>query len=191
MKQYLKKRLNSFDIELGIMVESLTGKPCELKNGGDHYFFEADYSDHAGDPDFIGAMWDAIVGRTGERLIRIKDNPTRKSLIVFVKYSDRKFPGIMRQERGEQNPSYGQIYCKRIAEIRAIQVKRENAQRLIDFVGNGEMETPESGPCIFHFRNVAGGVFAHAPEDSYIIYRGPERFEIMDRQTFEKEYEKK
>lgn len=41
--EFWRTKLTPFDTELAIMVESLTGKPCELKPGGDHYFFEADY----------------------------------------------------------------------------------------------------------------------------------------------------
>ena len=44
---------------------------------------------------------------------------------------------------------------------------------------------------VFHFRNAAGSVYAHAPEHSYIVYVAPERFEIVDQETFEKEYESK
>ena len=188
---YWLSKLTPFDTELQIMIESLTGKPCDLKNGGDHYFFEADYENH-NDPNYILAMWDAIEGRTGERLLEIKDVPERHALFARVKFSVNKYPGIIRFERDhEPNLTKGQLYCRQLQEIRAIQVLRENAGRVLGFVGNGEWEIPEDGPAVFHFKNAAGSVYAHAPEFSYIIHTGPERFEIVDKETFEREYEKK
>ena len=85
MEQYWQNKLTAFDAELVKMVESLTGKPCEPKNGGDHYFFEADYEKH-NEPEYIFAIWDAIEGRTGKRLVSIKDNPDRHALMVYVKF---------------------------------------------------------------------------------------------------------
>ena len=85
MEQNWHNKLTAFDAELCKMVESLTGKPCEPKNGGTHYFFEADYAGN-NDPQYILAIWDAIEGRTGKRLISIKDEPDRHALFVRVKF---------------------------------------------------------------------------------------------------------
>lgn len=191
-KDYWKQKLTPFDTELAIMVESVTGKPCELKNGGDNFFFEADYGNHANEPDYILAIWDAIEGRTGKRLLEIKDDPERHALFVCVKFSDTQYPGIIRATR-DQSPqeTFGKIYCHKLVEIRAIQVERNNAESVLQFVGNGEWEIERrpGGKAMFHFRNAAGSVYAHAPEHSYIVYVAPERFEIVDKETFEKEYE--
>ena len=78
-------KLTAFDAELCKMVESLTGKPCEPKNGGSHYLFEADYEKY-NEPEYILAIWDAIEGRTGKRLISIKDDPERHALLVRVRF---------------------------------------------------------------------------------------------------------
>ena len=85
MKNAWQQKLTPFDAELCKMVESLTEKPCEPKNGGSHYYFEVDYSKH-NDPDYILAIWDAIEGRTGKRLISIKDDADRHVLLVRVKF---------------------------------------------------------------------------------------------------------
>lgn len=85
MNDYWKTKLAPFDAELCKMVENLTGRPCEPKNGGDHYFFEADYRDH-NEPEYILAMWDAIEGRAGKRLMEIKDDAERRALYVRVKF---------------------------------------------------------------------------------------------------------
>ena len=85
MKNYWKTKLTPFDAELFKMVESLTEKPCEPKNGGNHYFFEVDYEKHS-EPEYILAIWDAIEGRIGKRLINIKDDAERHALLVRVRF---------------------------------------------------------------------------------------------------------
>lgn len=87
-------KLTPWDRELFIMVESLTGKSCEPRDGGDHYFFEVNYENH-NDPDYILAVWDAIEGRTGERLLNIKDDADRKSLFVYVEFYEGECPDTM------------------------------------------------------------------------------------------------
>lgn len=188
-ENYCRRKLTPFDAELIMMVESLTGKPCELKFGLDHFFFEADYENH-NDPEYILAMWDAIEGRTGERLLEIKDKAEHHALLVRVKFSEQKYPGVVRldSDHSEQK-TFGKVYCRRLGDTRAVQVERNNPDVLLQFVGNGEMEIPDDGPAVFHFRNACGSVYAHAPEHSYIVYVGPERFEIVEQETFEEEYE--
>lgn len=189
-REFWERALTPFDTELFIMVESLTGKPSKpCYSGGNAYFFEADYENH-NDPQYILAMWDAIEGRTGERLLEIKDDAERHALFVRVKFSEQKYPGVIRASRDcSPQESYGKTYCHKLVEIRAVQVERDNAENVLRFVGNGEWEIPDDGPATFHFLNAAGSVFAHAPEHSYIVHAGPERFEIVDKETFEKEYE--
>lgn len=89
--EYWKRKLTAFDAELCKMAESLTGKPCEPKNGGDHYFIEIDYGDH-NDPDYIMAMWDAVEGRVGKRLKEIHDDPERHCLWVRINFYDGACP---------------------------------------------------------------------------------------------------
>ena len=91
MNDWWKTKLRPFDAELCKMVEQLTGKDCEPKNGGNHYFFEADYELH-NDPQYILAIWDAICGRAGDRLISIKDDAERHALFVRVKFLDGDCP---------------------------------------------------------------------------------------------------
>lgn len=84
-KEYWKTKLNAFDAQLCNMVESLTGVECEPKNGGDHYFIEPSYKNH-NEPQFILALWDAIEGRAGDRLMEIKDMPERQCLWVRIRF---------------------------------------------------------------------------------------------------------
>ena len=82
---FWKSKLTAFDAQLCKMVESLTGFECEPKNGGDHYFIEPNYRDH-NDPQFILALWDAIEGRAGDRLMEIHDDPERTCLWVRIRF---------------------------------------------------------------------------------------------------------
>ena len=190
-KDYWKTRLNPYDTELAIMVESLTGMPCELKNGGDHYFFEADYRNH-NEPQYILAIWDAIEGRTGKRLIEIKDEPEKTCILVSVKFSEQEYPGIVRVENIEHSRQLsGDLYCRKLEEIRAMQVKPENVDCLIEFVGNGEMEIPETGLATFFFRNASNSVYARARENDYVVFVKDGAFVVVDQKTFEREYERK
>lgn len=80
-----KNKLTAFDAQLCKMVESLTDVECEPKNGGDHYFIECSYREH-NTPEFILAMWDAIEGRAGKRLLELKDEPERKCLFARISF---------------------------------------------------------------------------------------------------------
>lgn len=187
-----RERLNPFDAELQMMVESLTGKPCEQKNAGmGNYFIVVDYSKRT-EPDFVNAVMDAIAGRLGERLVSIKDNPDASKCTVYIKLSKQVYPGIVRMPRNDEpGLTYGKVYCKRLGEIRAVQVKRDNPSVLFQFVGNGELELPEDGPAVYHFLNANMSVYAHAPENSYIVYIRQGLYKVVDETTFEKEYETK
>ncbi len=90
-KEFWHNKLTPFDAQLCNMVESLTGQPCEPKNGGDCYFIEPDYKDH-NDPQFILALWDAIEGRAGNRLLEIHDDPERTRLLVRIRFYNERCP---------------------------------------------------------------------------------------------------
>lgn len=194
MENWWKSKLTPFDSELCVMVESLTGKPCEPRNGGDEqYFIVADYSDNP-DPDFVSALMDAVAGRVGNRLDKIDDNPDEKYFVAYVFFSVEKYPNVLRLDRdAKPRIAVGDLYCRQLETIRAVQVKRENIGQLLQFVGNGEMEIEKipGGKAVFHFKNACGSVYAHAPEFSYIVHKKDGLFNIVDKETFEKEYEQK
>ena len=194
MKEYLTSKLTPFDSELCLMVESLTGRDCEPKSGGpDQYFIVVDYRNHP-EPEYIAAIMDAVAGRVGERLIDINDQPDAQQFIAYIKFSDANYNGIV-SKATDTRPliAAGYVYCRQIGSVRAIQVTRNNVQRLMEFVGNGEMEIERrpGGKATFHFRNAVGSVFAHAPEFSYIVHVKDGLFNVVDKETFEKEYEPK
>ena len=197
MKNDWKKKLTPWDQELFLMVESLTGKPCEPKNAGDHYYFKADYENHAKEPEYLLALWDAIEGRTGKRLIGMDDDAERHIFIVSVLFSNERYPALIRLDRdAKENPSAGTPYYSKnddVNEILAVQVERKNDAQLLAFVGNGTLAVDKvpNGKAFFQFLNAGGSVYADAPEHSYIVYRGPGRFEVVEKETFEREYDAK
>lgn len=191
MSEYWKNKLTEFDNGLCRMVKALTEQECEPKNGGDHYFFEADYSKHT-DPNFVVAVWDAICGRAGKRLISIEDMPDRKTLYVRIKFDEDKDRDFITTDMVEQTDRFADTYCKQMGEVKALQVTRANGRRLLEFVGNGTMviERKPSGKAWFEFLN-AESVYCKAMEWDYIVYVSPGRFKVVERQEFEKEFEPK
>lgn len=188
------ERLTPWDTELFRMVESLTGKPCYPRNDTeDSYFITVDYSARK-DPEFISAVLDAIIGRLGYRAMSWEDDPENEQLIIHVGYMKTDLPTSVRLE-GMHAPRLekGQIYCRKLSEVRAVKVDPENARDVLLFVGNGEWEINKQAPGLseFHFRNAAGAVYCHAVAGSYIVSVGPELFKVVDEVEFEKEFELK
>lgn len=191
MNEEWKNKLSPWDWEMLKMVESITGKPCEPKNGGDHFFFEANYEKHKDKPEYLLALWDAIEGRGGKRIIGMDDDAERNVFIVTVLFSNERYPALIRCDRDEtEHPEAGTPYYSIVDdanEILAVQVERGNDAQLLAFIGNGQMLIGED-KIAFQFLNASGSVYADAPEHSYIVYRGPGRFEIIEQEKFEKEY---
>ena len=129
MNSYWRKKLTPFDWELCKMVENLTGFTCEPKNGIDHYFFEADYSRNS-DSDYHLAIWDAICGRAGNRLLSIVDVPERHSFLVKLRFSDDVYPEmISMQTFHNPNLEKGYVYYCGDRRTVALQIKSENPAR--------------------------------------------------------------
>ena len=181
MNEDWKAKLTPFDAELAMMVESLTEKGCELKNGGDCYFFEADYEKH-NDPQYILAIWDAIEGRLGDRLKEIKDDPERHVLLVHVNFSDENYPRVYGDERDvvEAHPEVGVPYDNGLETLRAVLVEEENAGILIKFVGGGSLHVDAFGEASFHFLN--GSVFCDAKEGDFVCWKDGKYFVMTGEQ---------
>lgn len=187
MKWNWKDKLTPFDYECLMMVDSLTGKETEPKNGGDHYFFEADYSG-IDSPEILSAIWDAIQGRFGERIVEMWDDPERRSFFVRVRF-DKPMPKLYRKDPEPPCVSLGILVHKegKDGELRALQVDGENIDRMLNFVGNGEIEIGDEGASI-HFLNCGGMIYTHAKEGDWLVYVGFDRFIKVDKNTFGNEY---
>ena len=194
-----RKRLTPFDSELFLMIESLTGKEVKPRATNDNsYFVCVDYSCRP-DVDFINAVMDAIAGRVGDRLIRFDDYPDEKRFLATIRFSEDIYPETMRLETDcKPKPFFGEKYADLRpgmdagAWVLAVRVDRDTASRLLTFVGSGELEIPKDGPATFHFINsCAGGIWQHAAEGDYVVYiDGQRAFIVIDRETFETNFEK-
>lgn len=169
------------------MVENLTGLACEPKNGGDHYFFEADYSRNP-DPEYLLAIWDAICGRAGNRLYSIVDEPERHSFLVKLRFSGDIYPEmISTQTNHKPNLEKGNIFCHGDRRVTALQVKSENIGRVLAFIGNGTWEKPKDKPGTLRFINGAAQVFKYAEEGDYVIHQEDNFFIVAKAAEFEKD----
>ena len=187
-----KEKLTPSDAGIQRMIESITGMPCEPKNGGNHYYLEAFYKKNK-DPQFILGLWDAIEGRVGERLIRLNDDPGRECLVVRIKFSTEKLPGFVTCDRFDcpEHKEYGDTFCRQMDEVHALLVTKENKERLIAFTGGGEMEMPDSGRAVYHFLNASKSAWHKAPEGTYIVLIRDGLFKVVSKEEFEREYEPK
>lgn len=194
MADFWKNKLTPYDTELCIMVESLTGKPCEpLCGAKNDYFIVVDYSNRP-ESDFVAAVMAAIEGRVGERFESISDKPEEKRFIVYIKFSEQDYPKVCYGEEVEKaHPAIGDVYCRQMEEVLAMYVDRGDVDALVRFVGNGHMEIEKrmNGNATFIFRNACGSVWNRAPEHSYIVYLRPGLYKVVPKDEFEREYEPK
>lgn len=184
-------RLTPADFGLANMIASLTGEDVKPElNSDDTYTLAVPLTD---DVQRNRAILRAVEGRAGKRLVRTLLTVPGSSAVVTIRQSDERLPkfSASREPVGEPLPSAGLLFCRKLDECRAVQVKRGNARQLITFVGNGEMEVPDDGAATFHFLNASGSVWAHAREGDYIMADKPGHFRIIPPAEFEAVWERK
>ena len=187
MNEDWKEKLTGWDTALLHMVENLTGMPCEPKNSGDGYFFEADYSLHEKEPDVLLAIWDAINGRCGERIVEMTDQPERKSFYVRLLFGDGADAPQHTAVR-EPDLDAGDVWCPHLREVRAVKILRKNLDQLRRFVGNGTFRGL-TGQSIFQYVSPSG-VVQYAEEGNYLVWLDG-RFEQIDADGMEANWEPK
>jgi len=185
-----KQRLVPFDYECIRMVESLTEIPTEIKFGGSYYFFEADYSQHP-EPDYVNAVFTAIEGRYGKRLIKIEDDADRKKLIVEVKFSQEKLPQIYTFPKTEPVREAADKYHTQTVWAMEVVGTIECARRLAHYTGGGNMEIPEEGPAKYYFVDDVSGVWKVAMEGEFIVKEETKPYRVITKAEFEKLWSKK
>lgn len=183
-------KLTPFDAELARMVSSLTERECEPLVIDDCYTLIVDYSDHL-DADYISAIFRAIEGRAGDRLMKIEDEPELHRAKVYIKLEDNNLPDVVMGVHDDGITDYGVTFCRRLGECKALQVRRDNGKRLIRFVGNGDLELPEDGLAVFTFRNAFGGVYCRAFEGDYIQFVRDGLYAVIPCENFEALWEPK
>ena len=189
-EEFWRTKLTPFDAELCMMVESLTGKPCEPLLGGKHeYFIVVDYSEHD-DPDYIAAVMSAVAGRVSDRLIRIQDESEYKRFIANIYFGGGPYPRVESAPNSMPRLAVGELYKHGNDEVLAVQVSFENRERLFIFVGGGDMEIDESG-VILHFLNASKCVWEQAKTGDYVVYLSDGLFGVVPKDKFEVEYFRK
>ena len=139
-------------------------------------------------------LFEAIKSRLGDRMVDSFNNEYLRAGIVTFKFADVDFP----QEFGDMNKKWkddedeGNTYAHKLQEVKAIKVERYNVEKLINFVGGGQMTIPRTpnGIAVFSFLN-NGGAYLDASEHDYVVRVGESRFKVVPAKEFENEWELK
>ena len=139
-------------------------------------------------------LFEAIKARLGDRMVDSINNEYLRAGIVTFKFADVDFP----QEFGDMNKKWkddedeGNTYAHKLQEVKAIKVERYNVEKLINFVGGGQMTIPRTpnGIAVFSFLN-NGGAYFDASEHDYVVRVGESRFKVVPAKEFENEWELK
>ncbi len=172
------------------MCESTTGKEVILRNSAVKNKCQLFFN--YGIKDLYTPIIDAIKARLGDRIIETYDFSFMCVGMVEFKLVDCDFP----QEFGDINKKWkddegeGNTYAHKLQEVKAIKVERYNAERLINFVGGGQMTITRGGTAVFSFLN-NGAAYLDAPEHDYVVRVGESRFKVVPEKDFEKEWELK
>lgn len=172
------------------MCESATGKEVDMINGKEES--TGRFVFYYGDKDVASPLIDAIEARLGCRFIESTICSYERMVIVTFKLADVDFL----QELGDVNKKWkddeneGNTYAHKLQEVKAIKVERYNVERLINFVGGGQMTITRDGTAVFSFLN-NGAAYLDAPEHSYVVRVGESRFNVVPEKDFENEWELK
>ena len=137
-------------------------------------------------------LFEAIKARLRDRMVDSFNNEYLRAGIVTFKFADVDFP----QEFGDVNEKWkddedeGNTYAHKLQEVKAIKVERYNVEKLINFVGGGQMTITRGGTAMFSFLN-NGVAYLDAPEHDYVVRVGESRFKVVPAKEFENEWELK
>lgn len=190
-----ESRLTPFDAETILMIKSVTGHEPEITEKAELFEMKMYVDDK--DEYIVKAAIDAVIGRYGMRVRaveHIREQIFLRGATFFVQYEKgaENLPNEVRADKREPNEKAGYLYCRRLLEVRAVPVSRDNIERLIDFTGGGTMEIPRKlgGIGLYSFIT-ENGVIMSVPE-RWAVVRFPDgRFGKMDYKTFVEEFEEK
>lgn len=190
-----ESKLTPFDVETILMIESVTGNEPEIIEK-EELFEMRMYVDDT-DEYVVEAAIDAVIGRYGTRIRAVKHIRKYNNLrgaIFFVEYEKgaENLPNELRTNLGMPDETAGDIYCRRLLEIRALPVKRDNLEKLLMFTGGGTMQIPRTpgGLAVYSFPT-ENGVMLDVPEGNFIVLTPDGKFGKMDMQTFMANFEEK
>lgn len=190
-----KKRFIPFDAETFLMIEDVTGTEPEVTEK-ENYFELKMYAPDKEERIIEAAIY-AVQGRYGKRIKdarTIKEQNLLRGAIFFVEYEKGagNLPNELRTNLGMPDETAGDIYCRRLLEVRALPVKRDNWEKLQIFTGGGTMQIPRTpgGLAVYSFPT-ENGVMLDVPEGNFIVLTPDGKFGKMDMQTFMANFEEK
>lgn len=199
MKNYIKDKYD-LPIEIDSVLWEVV-RMCERTTENEVKLFKADdvrggrlvfyYQERE---NVVIPLFEAIKSRLGDRMVDSFNNEYLRAGIVTFKFADVDFP----QEFGDMNKKWkddedeGNTYAHKLQEVKAIKVERYNVEKLINFVGGGQMTIPRTpnGIAVFSFLN-NGGAYLDASEHDYVVRVGESRFKVVPAKEFENEWELK
>lgn len=181
-----KSKLTPFDAETILMIKSFLGiEPRVIE-------YETEYCIMIPWLKCTNVLETAIAGRLGERLKTKEEDEV--NVFFRVKYQNNAefMPTEVRTDLEQPNKNAGYVYCRRLLEVRALPVKRDNLEKLQMFTGGGTMQIPRTpgGLAVYSFPT-ENGVLLDVPEYWYIVRYPDGRFAKMERKDFEAEFEPK
>jgi predicted house-cleaning noncanonical NTP pyrophosphatase (MazG superfamily) len=185
-----ESRLTPFDSETFIMIESITGKDVEVIPNYFSYTLTA-YTSKL-DDDKIESLINSVSGRLGKRLSKIDKRAYCVIFSVWYQKTTYDLPFEYSKQYTKPDETAGEIYCRRLLEVRALPVKRDNLEKLLMFTGGGTMQVPRTpgGLAVYSFPT-ENGVMLDVPEGNFIVLAPDGKFGKMDMQTFMANFEEK
>lgn len=177
------------------MIKSVTGHEPEITEKAELFEMKMYVDDK--DEYIVKAAIDAVIGRYGMRVRaveHIREQNLLRGAIFFVEYKKGagNLPNELRTNLGMPDETAGDIYCRRLLEVRALPVKRDNWEKLQIFTGGGIMQIPRTpgGLAVYSFPT-GNGVMLDVPEGNFIVLTPDGKFGKMDMQTFMANFEEK
>lgn len=185
-----KSKLTPFDVETFLMIESITGVEPEVVQSKVSYKISVctyNLSDEK-----ITAIKNAVSGRLGKRLYNTESGINKIVFSVEFQENAEKFPTEIRTDLGTPDNNAGKVFCRRLLEVRALPVMRDNLEKLLMFTGGGTMQIPRTpgGLAVYSFPT-ENGIMLDVPEGNYIVLTPDGKFGKMDMQTFMANFEEK
>lgn len=190
-----ESKLTPFDVETVLMVKSVTGHEPEITEKAELFEMRMYVDDR--NEYIVEAAIDAVIGRYGMRVRaveHIREEIFLRGATFFIEYKKgaENLPNELRTNLGMPDETAGDIYCRRLLEVRALPVKRDNWEKLQIFTGGGTMQIPRTpgGLAVYSFPT-ENGVMLDVPEGNFIVLTLDGKFGKMDMQTFMANFEEK
>lgn len=190
-----ESKLTPFDVETVLMVKSVTGHEPEITEKAELFEMRMYVDDR--NEYIVEAAIDAVIGRYGMRVRsveHIREEIFLRGATFFIEYEKgaENLPNELRTNLGMPDETAGDIYCRRLLEVRALPVKRDNWEKLQIFTGGGTMQIPRTpgGLAVYSFPT-ENGAMLDVPEGNFIVLTPDGKFGKMDMQTFMANFEEK